>query len=67
VQAALRSHATQIDPASPYWFGLPPNIARTIYPYDDYILAHSIVPTTVPEDDLFAGVIGDGVEGISNV
>jgi mycothiol S-conjugate amidase len=67
VQAALRAHATQIDPDSPYWFGLPPDIARATYPYDDYILAHSTVPTTVPEDDLFAGVIDDDGEGISNV
>jgi mycothiol S-conjugate amidase len=67
VQTALRAHATQIDPDSPYWFGLPPDIARTTYPYDDYILAHSTVPTTAPEDDLFTGVSGDDVEGIPNV
>ena len=56
VQDALRAHATQIDAQSPYWFGLPPEVARTIYPYDDYILAHSAVPTQLPEDDLFAGI-----------
>src|SRR5262249_8180498 len=60
VQGALRAHATQIDPLSPYWFGLPPDIARTTYPYDDYILAQSAVPTSLPEDDLFAGILGDG-------
>jgi mycothiol S-conjugate amidase len=59
VQDALRAHATQIDPQSIYWFGLPPDIARTTYPYDDYILAQSCVPTTLPEDDLFAGIVGD--------
>jgi mycothiol S-conjugate amidase len=57
VQAALRAHATQIDPHSTYWFGLPPDIARATYPYDDYILAQSSVPTTLPEDDLFAGIV----------
>jgi mycothiol S-conjugate amidase len=59
VQNALRAHATQIDPQSLYWFGLPPDVARTAYPYDDYILAQSTVPTTLPEDDLFAGIDGD--------
>jgi mycothiol S-conjugate amidase len=59
VQAALRAHATQIDPNSRHWFGLPPDIDRGIYPYDDYILAHSAVPTQLPEDDLFSGVVGD--------
>lgn len=56
VQAALRAHATQIDPQSRYWFGLPPEVARLAYPYEDYILAHSAVPTQLPEDDLFAGI-----------
>jgi mycothiol S-conjugate amidase len=59
VQAALRAHATQIDPSSMYWFGLPLDIARTTYPYDDYILAQSSVPTQLPEDDLFAGISDD--------
>lgn len=54
---ALRAHATQVDPTSPFWFGLPPEVARTVYPYDDYFLARSRVgPTDVTEDDLFAGI-----------
>jgi mycothiol S-conjugate amidase len=53
---ALLAHATQIDPKSPFWFGLPPEVARTVHPYDDYILADSRVETEPPEDDLFAGV-----------
>jgi mycothiol S-conjugate amidase len=53
---ALLAHATQIDPNSPFWFGLPPEVARTVYPYEDYVLARSLVDTTTPEDDLFAGV-----------
>jgi mycothiol S-conjugate amidase len=61
VQEAIRAHATQIDPQSPYWFGLPPDVARTTYPYDDYILAQSSVPTALPEDDLFAGLDGDAM------
>ena len=60
---ALLAHATQIDPNSPFWFGLPPEISNTVYPVEDYVLAKSRLP--VPdglgkdgryEDDLFAGV-----------
>jgi mycothiol S-conjugate amidase len=53
---ALLAHATQIDPESPFWFGLPPEVARTVHPYDEYVLARSLVDSDVPEDDLFAGV-----------
>ena len=53
---ALLAHATQIDPDSPFWFGLPPEVARTVHPYDDYVLARTLVETQLPEDDLFAGV-----------
>ena len=53
---ALLAHATQIDPASPFWFGLPPDVAATVYPWDEYILAASHVPTDLPEHDLFAGL-----------
>ena len=55
-EAALLAHATQVDPTSRFWFGLPPEVSRTIHPYDDFVLARSLVPTDVPEDDLFAGV-----------
>ncbi|HEX7169088.1 MAG TPA: mycothiol conjugate amidase Mca [Acidimicrobiales bacterium] len=54
---ALLAHATQIDPTSPFWFGLPPEVSRTVYPVEDYVLARSLVP--VPEgieDDLFTGI-----------
>lgn len=53
---ALLAHATQVDPESPFWFGLPPEVARTVHPWEDYILAQSRVETHLPEDDLFAGV-----------
>ena len=53
---ALLAHRTQVDPESPMWFGLPPDEARTVHPYDEYILARSLVDSSVPEDDLFAGV-----------
>jgi mycothiol S-conjugate amidase len=51
---ALLAHATQIDPTSRFWFGLPPEVVA--YPHDDYILARSLVDAPIPEDDLFAGL-----------
>ena len=55
-KAALLAHATQIDPASPFWFALPDDVAATVHPWDDYQLARSLVDSEVPEDDLFAGI-----------
>jgi len=53
---ALLAHATQVDPASPFWFGLPRHEARTVHPWDDYVLARSRVDAPEPETDLFAGI-----------
>ena len=57
-EEALRAHVTQVDPESPFWFGLPSEVARDVHPYDDYILARSLVDASFPEHDLFAGVPG---------
>lgn len=54
--AALLAHATQVDPNEKFWFGLPSEVVATVYPWDDYILARSLVDTELPEDDLFAGL-----------
>jgi mycothiol S-conjugate amidase len=62
---ALRAHATQVDPTSKHWFGLPPEVMRTIYPFDEYILGRDLTGRCIDpassagrpfEDDLFAGV-----------
>ena len=53
---ALKAHATQIDPTSPFWFGLPDEVMSGLYPWEDYQLAASRIPTQVPETDLFAGL-----------
>jgi mycothiol S-conjugate amidase len=53
---ALLAHETQVDPTSKFWFGLPPDVARHVHPWDDYVLARSLVESSIPEDDLFAGV-----------
>ena len=47
---------TSHDPTSPFWFGLPEEVAETIHPYEDYIRAVSTVDAPVPESDLFAGL-----------
>ncbi len=45
---ALLAHATQVDPNSPFWFGLPRDVSRTIHPFDDYVLAQSRVRPSSP-------------------
>jgi mycothiol S-conjugate amidase len=52
---ALLAHATQIDPEGP-WFRVPMELQREVWPTEDYELAKSRVDTTLPEDDLFAGI-----------
>ncbi|XVS65231.1 mycothiol conjugate amidase Mca [Actinosynnema sp. CA-299493] len=52
---ALKAHATQIDPES-RWFAVPLEMQRSVWPTEEYELARSLVDSTVPEDDLFAGV-----------
>ncbi|MGW6444698.1 mycothiol conjugate amidase Mca [Lentzea sp. NPDC055074] len=52
---ALKAHATQIDPTS-RWFGIPMELQREIWPTEEYELVRSQVDSTLPENDLFAGV-----------
>lgn len=53
--AALRAHATQVDPDG-FWFRCPLEVQRAAWPTEDYHLARSVVDSELPEDDLFAGV-----------
>jgi mycothiol S-conjugate amidase len=54
---ALRAHATQVDPTSRMWFGLPPEVEKALPHTDEYQLARSRLGSTdVVEDDIFAGV-----------
>ena len=55
---SLLAHATQVDPESPFWFVLPAAEVVELYPWEDYILADSHMPTETPEFDLFAGIAG---------
>ena len=54
---ALRAHATQVDPTSRMWFGLPPEVEKALPHTDEYQLARSRLGSTdVVEGDIFAGV-----------
>ena len=53
--AALRAHATQIDPDG-FFFKMPMDLQQATWPTEDFELARSLVDTELPEDDLFAGV-----------
>jgi mycothiol S-conjugate amidase len=53
--AALIAHATQVDPTG-RWFAVPLELQQETWPFEDFQLARSLVDTTLPEDDLFAGV-----------
>lgn len=54
---ALLAHATQVDPTEKFWFGLPDDAAAEAYPWEDYILAESRVRGSLPETDLFVGIV----------
>ncbi len=59
---ALIAHATQIDPEGG-WFRVPMEVQQEVWPTEDYELAKSRVPTSIPESDLFAGIRdNDGYE-----
>lgn len=53
--AALRAHRTQVEPEG-FFFATPNDFLRRVWPYDDFVLAHSRVETQIPEYDLFAGL-----------
>jgi mycothiol S-conjugate amidase len=52
---ALMAHRTQIAPDS-MWFAVPLAFQREVWPTEDFQLARSLVATSLPEDDLFAGL-----------
>lgn len=58
-RAALLAHRTQVDPEG-FWMRIPDAVIREAFPWEEFVLARSLVDTGVPsgepEDDLFAGV-----------
>ncbi len=53
--AALRSHASQVAPDDRFFFW-PNDVQRDAWPFEDFQLVESSVETTLPENDLFAGI-----------
>lgn len=64
-RAALLAHRTQVDPEG-FWMRLPDDAIRRVFPWEEFLLARSLVDTGVgegdTEDDLFAGVRGEVLE-----
>jgi len=57
--AALKAHATQVDPNEPWWFGLDDDELAVVYPWEDWVLARSTVESPADHEvevDLFAGI-----------
>jgi mycothiol S-conjugate amidase len=52
---ALRAHATQIDPHG-HFFHAPIEWQQRLWPTEEFELARSRVPVSLPEDDLFSGI-----------
>jgi mycothiol S-conjugate amidase len=67
---ALLAHATQVDPTSKFWFGLPPEVLRTVHPIDEYELArgelYSGDAVDGKESDLFGGLRDEIPEPVSH-
>ena len=56
---ALRAHATQVDPEELWWFGLDDEQLAGVFPWEEWILARSLVGTPPEgefESDIFAGI-----------
>lgn len=60
-EAALRAHATQIDPAGAF-LATPVEVQQKLWPTEEFELARTRVATSLPEDDLFAGITADKLE-----
>jgi mycothiol S-conjugate amidase len=61
---ALLAHATQVDPDSKFWFGLPPEVMDAIHPSDEYELA---LVGSMLGDPVRAPFVGEGGEPESGV
>jgi mycothiol S-conjugate amidase len=52
---ALRAHRTQVDPLG-FFFAVSSEMQARVWPWEDYTLVQSKVPSELPEKDLFAGL-----------
>jgi mycothiol S-conjugate amidase len=55
---ALLAHETQIDPKS-FFFTTPMEWQKRLWPTEEFELARSRIPVSLPETDLFAGIEPD--------
>jgi mycothiol S-conjugate amidase len=53
--AALLAHVTQVDPDG-FWFAMPRQIEREVFPYEGFLLLRTDVVVRAPEGDLFSGL-----------
>jgi len=62
---ALLAHATQVDPTSPFWFGLPSDVMADLNSEECYqrVWSKVEIDESVPETDLFAGIAAPSAEG----
>jgi mycothiol S-conjugate amidase len=56
MRESLLAHATQVDPNSRHWFGLPSEVTNELYPYDEYEIARDLTGVDSSGDDLFLGL-----------
>jgi mycothiol S-conjugate amidase len=56
MRESLLAHATQVDPTSRHWFGLPTEVSDEVYPFDEYELARDLTGGDASSGDLFAGL-----------
>jgi mycothiol S-conjugate amidase len=54
-EKVLRAHAGRLD-AECHWFAVPMGVRQAVWPTEDFELSRCYVATTLPEDDLFAGI-----------
>jgi mycothiol S-conjugate amidase len=56
---ALLAHRTQVDPEG-FWMRLPDDVVRDVFPWEEFVLARTLVdngvPEGEPEEDLFEGL-----------
>ena len=52
---SLLAHETQVDPNSRHWFGLPPEVADGIHPWEEYEIARDLTDGSGGQD-LFDGI-----------
>lgn len=60
---ALLAHQTQVDPTSPFWFGLPSDVMARLNKHESFHLVWSKVESELPETDLFAGIASAASHG----